>query len=119
MIILGNNNLKLLFMSFKFEKLHVWQKAIALSSAIHDLTRTFPKEELFILSSQIKRAADSVSLNIAEGSTGQSNAEFARFISYASRSLIEVVSCIYLGKIVCLFQQINFKFCISNAKNFW
>jgi len=85
-------------MPFKFEKLLVWQKALALSTDVHNLTRAFPKDELFILSAQIKRAADSVSLNIAEGSTGQSNAEFARFISYASRSLIEVVSCIHLGK---------------------
>ena len=66
-------------MAFKFEKLIVWQKAVDLSFHIHELTRAFPKEELFILTSQIKRAADSVSLNIAEGSTGQSNAEFSNF----------------------------------------
>jgi four helix bundle protein len=66
-------------MSFKFEKLKVWQKAVDLAADVNELTRTFPKEELFILSAQIKRAADSVSLNIAEGSTGQSNAEFRKF----------------------------------------
>ena len=60
-------------MSFKFEKLIVWQKALDLSEMIHQLTLTFPKEELYILSSQMKRAADSVALNIAEGSTGQTN----------------------------------------------
>ena len=49
---------------------------------------------LYILASQIKRAADSVSLNIAEGSTGQSNPEFARFLGIALRSNIEVVGCI-------------------------
>lgn len=85
-------------MAFKFEKLIVWQKAVDLSAAIHEITLTFPKEELFILTSQVKRAADSVALNIAEGSTGQSNAEFSRFISYALRSNIEVVSCIYLAQ---------------------
>lgn len=53
---------------------------------------------MYVLTSQIKRAADSVSLNIAEGSTGQSNAEFGRFLKIALRSDIEVVSCIYLGK---------------------
>ena len=58
-------------MAFKFEKLIVWQKSVDLSNAVHELTRSFPKEELFILTSQIKRAADSVSLNIAECSTGQ------------------------------------------------
>ena len=85
-------------MSFKFERLEVWQKAIGLSFCIHKLTRDFPKEELYILTSQIKRAADSIALNIAEGSTGQTNGEFSQFIGYALRSAIEVVSCLYLGK---------------------
>lgn len=85
-------------MSFKFEKLIVWQKAIELSSFVHIVTQKFPKEELFILTSQIKRAADSVALNIAEGSTGQSNTEFKRFLSIALRSNIEVVSCIYIAQ---------------------
>ena len=84
-------------MAFKFEKLIVWQKSVDLSGAINDVTRLFPKEELFILTAQIKRAADSVSLNIAEGSTGQSNAEFSRFLGYAIRSNIEVVGCLYLA----------------------
>jgi len=66
-------------MAFKFEKLKVWQKAIELSHNVHQLTRSFPKEELYILTSQIKRAADSVALNIAEGSTGNTDKEFARF----------------------------------------
>ena len=85
-------------MGFKFEKLIVWQKAVDLSYNVHELTRLFPKEELFILTAQIKRAADSVSLNIAEGSTGQSNPEFNKFLGYALRSNIEVVSCLYLAK---------------------
>jgi|SRR5581483_2557653 len=85
-------------MSFKFEKLKVWQKAVDLSFDINELTKTFPKDELFILSAQIKRAADSISLNIAEGSTGQSNAEFSKFLGYALLSDIEVVGCLYLGK---------------------
>jgi four helix bundle protein len=84
--------------SFKFEKLQVWQKSIDFGANVHGLTQKFPKEELYILTSQIKRAADSVSLNIAEGSTGQSNAEFRQFIGYAIRSAIEVVSCLFIGK---------------------
>ena len=84
-------------MSFKFEKLKVWQKAVDLSTDVNELTKTFPKEELFILRGQIKRAADSVSLNIAEDSTGQSNAEFNKFLGYALRSNIEVVGCLYLA----------------------
>lgn len=85
-------------MAFKFEKLEVWQKAGELSFHIHELTRGFPKEELYILTAQIKRAADSVALNIAEGSTGQTTAEFKQFIGYAIRSAIEVVACLSLGR---------------------
>ncbi|MXV51372.1 four helix bundle protein [Pedobacter sp. HMF7647] len=85
-------------MAFKFENLKVWQKAVDLSDHIDRLTKGFPKNEIFILTSQIKRAADSVSLNIAEGSTGQSNAEFKRFLGYALRSNIEVVGCLHLAK---------------------
>lgn len=85
-------------MSFKFEKLIVWQKAIDLSAIVNDVAKKFPKEEIYILASQIKRAADSISLNIAEGSTGQTNPEFKRFLGIALRSDVEVVSCIHLAK---------------------
>ena len=85
-------------MSFKFENLKVWQLLLDLADKIHILTRSFPKEELFSLSQQIKRAADSINLNIAEGSTGQSNNEFQRFLNYSIRSGIEVVACLYLAK---------------------
>ncbi|MDQ2719671.1 MAG: four helix bundle protein [Bacteroidota bacterium] len=95
-------------MAFKFEKLQIWQLALDMSCGIHDLTRTFPKEELFILTSQIKRAADSVSLNIAEGSTGQSNPEQKKFLGYAQRSAIEVVSCLYIGKRRSLLSEDQF-----------
>lgn len=50
------------------------------------------------MASQIQRAADSVALNIAEGSTGQSDDEFKRFLGYAIRSAIEVISCLHLAK---------------------
>ena len=83
---------------FKFEKLKVWEKAVDFSAKIHSLTREFPKEEMYILNSQIKRAADSIALNIAEGSTGQSNAEFKQFVNYAIRSAIEVITCLHIGK---------------------
>jgi four helix bundle protein len=85
-------------MAFKFEKLIVWQKAVDLSDKVNHLTKSFPKEEIYILTSQIKRAADSVSLNIAEGSTGQSNPEFNKFLGYALRSDVEVVGCLHLAK---------------------
>lgn len=95
-------------MAFKFEKLIVWQKALDLSDIVNQLTKTFPKDELYVLTSQIKRAADSVSLNIAEGSTGQTNPEFNRFLSYALRSDIEVVGCIFIAQRRGYLQQDEF-----------
>jgi four helix bundle protein len=68
-----------------------------MANNIHLMTRDFPKEEMFSLTSQIKKAADSVALNIAEGSTGQSNPEQQRFLGYAQRSGIEVVSALYIA----------------------
>jgi four helix bundle protein len=85
-------------MAFRFEDLQVWHKAIDLGEQINQLTKTFPKEEIFILTSQIKRAADSVVLNIAEGSTGQSKAVFKVFLGYSLRSAIEVVGCLFIAK---------------------
>ena len=76
----------------------VWQMALALTETINEMVKTFPKEEIFVLISQMKRAADSVVLNIAEGSIMQTNPENKKFVSYAIRSLAEVVSCLYLAK---------------------
>ena len=85
-------------MALKFESLVIWQKAFELTDEVHNLALTFPKNELFSLSSQIKRAGDSVVLNIAEGSTGLSNAEFGRFLTIALRSAIEVVACSMIAR---------------------
>lgn len=63
---------------------------------------------MFVLTSQIKRATDSIALNIAEGSTGQSNAEFNKFLGYALRSGIEVVSCLYIAQKRDLITQQKF-----------
>jgi four helix bundle protein len=85
-------------MPFKFEKLIVWQKSLDLTGVIHEITRKFPKDELFVLTAQIKRASDSVCLNIAEGSTHASNSMQVRYLQIALRSLIEVVGCIFVAK---------------------
>ena len=85
-------------MPFKFEQLDIWRLAVDLADNVHLLTRKFPKEEMFSLTSQFKRAADSVSLNIAEGSIGQSDAEQTRFLRYAIRSVAECVTCLYLSE---------------------
>lgn len=85
-------------MNFKFEKLIIWQRAMDLAEAIDSIAQKFPKEELFNLSSQIRRSADSIALNISEGSISQSNLEQKRFMGYAIRSLAEVVTCLYKAK---------------------
>ena len=85
-------------MAFKFENLKIWQLALELSGEVSDMVKLFPKDELFILTSQIKRAADSIVLNIAEGSTLQSNVGFRRFLVIANRSALEVIACFYLSR---------------------
>ena len=87
-----------LIMSFKFEKLIIWQKSMELGENIHLLTKDFPKEEMFSLTSQIRRASDSIALNISEGSILQSKLEFKKFLGYSIRSLAEVVTCLYKSK---------------------
>jgi len=85
-------------MPFKFESLNIRNKALDLSVEIDELAKAFPKHEMFNLCSQIRRAADSVILNIAEGSAGQTNPEFKRFLNYSLRSGIEVVSCFFIAR---------------------
>ena len=85
-------------MSFKFENLRIWQRAMDLGEDINMLTRQFPEKEKFNLSSQIMRAVDSVALNISEGSIGQSDPEMNRFMGYSVRSLAEVVTCLHKAK---------------------
>lgn len=77
---------------FGFEKLEVWQKAIALANFVYKVTATFPNEERFGLVSQMRRAAVSVSANVAEGSSRWSRVEQTRFIEMAYGSLMELLS---------------------------
>ena len=85
-------------MAFKFENLKIWHQSLELTDDVDMLAKTFPACELYSLSSQIRRAVNSVSLNIVEGSTGLSNTEFKRFLVIANRSAPEVVGCLYLAK---------------------
>jgi four helix bundle protein len=80
-------------MTYKFEQLEVWQLAMAYIDLIYAIGAKLPRNEDYNLKSQIIRAATSVALNIAEGSTGQTDAEQARFLGMAIRSLIETVAC--------------------------
>jgi four helix bundle protein len=84
---------------FKFENLIIWQKSMELGETINEMVKSFPAYELYNLSSQIRRAADSVSLNISEGSIGQSDMEQKKFIGYAIRSIAEVVTCLHKARL--------------------
>ena len=77
---------------FKFEKLDVWQKSIDFAEIVYSKTKPFPSDERFGLTNQMRRAAISVSSNIAEGSARISDTDFARFVEIATGSLFEVVS---------------------------
>jgi len=73
-----------------FEDLKVWRKAHALVLEVYRATREFPKEELFGLTSQIRRAAVSIPSNIVEGFNRQGNSDKMKFYNYSESSLEEV-----------------------------
>ena len=82
---------------FKFEKLSVWQKSVAFADLVYVATRSFPADERFGLTNQLRRAAVSISSNIAEGSA-RPDPDFARFLGFAAGSLYEVVTQAYIAK---------------------
>jgi len=98
-----------------FRKLKVYQKAIDFSVLIYELTKTFPKEELFGLTSQIRRAVVSISLNIAEGSGNKSSKEFKRFLEIALRSTYEVMSCLEIALKLNYLKEENHNILIADA----
>lgn len=83
-------------MTYKFEELVVWKLAMKFNSLSYEIADRLPDSEKFNLNSQLRRASTSIALNIAEGSTGQSDAEQSRFLTFAIRSHVEVVACLRL-----------------------
>jgi four helix bundle protein len=73
-----------------FKELKVWQKAHAMTIAVYGTTRTFPREELYGLTSQLRRSAASIGANIAEGCGRRSDGEMARFLQIARGSASEI-----------------------------
>ena len=78
--------------TFAFEKLAVWRKAVGFASFVYKTTDSFPAGERYGLVSQMRRAAVSVSSNLAEGTSRNSRLDFARFVEIAYGSLLEVLS---------------------------
>ena len=85
-------------MSFRFEKLEVWHKSIAFADCVCLITRGFPDSERFGLVTQMRRAAVSISSNIAEGSGRGSDKDFARFLEISYGSLMETISQTHIAK---------------------
>ena len=94
---------------FNFEKLETWQKAITFADLVYEATRNFPADERFGLTNQMRRAAVSVSSNIAEGSARNSNKDYARFLEIATGSLFEVVSQCFVGQRQGFLSEADFK----------
>ena len=82
---------------FRFEKLAVWQKFIAFAELVYAASQGFPSDERFGLTNQIRRAAISVSSNIAEGSA-RTDPDFRKFLGYAAGSLYEVVTQSFIAR---------------------
>ena len=81
---------------YKFQKLEVYQLGLDFVDRIYELTNQLPDSERFNLRSQLERAVTSIVLNIAEGSTGQTDMEQNRFLGMALRSYLETVACMDL-----------------------
>jgi len=81
-----------------YTKLDVWQKSMDLVVAVYGVTKSFPKEEIYALTNQMRRAAVSIPSNIAEGRAKRSTREFLRFISIANGSVAELETQIMLSE---------------------
>jgi four helix bundle protein len=81
-----------------FHQLKVWQKAHEMTLAVYQVTATFPREELYRLTSQLRRCSSSIPANLAEGCGRNSDAEFARFCSIAMGSASELEYHLLLAK---------------------
>ena len=80
-----------------YKELKAWQKAMDFVVAVYALTKSFPKDELFGLTSQLRRAAVSVSLNVAEGAGRDSDTEFARFLDISLSSTYESIVALLIA----------------------
>ena len=92
-----------------YKELIVWRKAHAMTLDVYSATRSFPKEELYGLTSQLRRSAASIGANIAEGSGRRSNNEICRFLQIARGSASEAEYHILLARDVNLLSEQDFR----------
>jgi len=91
-----------------FHDLQVWQKAHQLTLAVYKATANFPRDELYGLTSQIRRAASSIPANIAEGCGRATDADFARFLQIAMGSASELEYHLLLSKDLGFIEKQSF-----------
>ena len=92
-----------------YKELIVWQKSINLVSMIYSSTKDFPKEEIYGLTNQIRRAAVSIPSNIAEGFGRNSKNDFKRFLKISIASLFEVQTQLEISKNLLFLSEENYK----------
>jgi len=85
------------FKNYRFEDLEVWKIGMRIIHEIYSIVKKFPKEEIFALTDQIKRAGTSIVLNIAEGSGQSTSKSFSLYLTRAKSSVLEVVSCLKIA----------------------
>lgn len=90
-----------------FKELKVWQKSVELSTRIYQITTGFPKDELYGLSSQLRRTAVSIPSNIAEGSGRGSNKDFSHFLSISLGSAFEMETQVIIAEKLFMIKQEN------------
>ena len=88
-----------------YKELEIWKASLKICTPIYKLTKTFPDDEKFGLISQIRRAAVSVHSNIAEGSSRNSNKDFARFLEIAIGSAYEIETQLLIASDLGFFKQ--------------
>jgi len=101
---------------FNFEKLETWQKALGFADLVYSLTRSFPTDERFGLTNQMRCTAVSISSNIAEGTARSSKNDYARFLEIAAGSLFEVVSQSFVSQRQGFLSESDFKRLYSAAE---
>ena len=94
-------------MSTGHEKLEVWQQSMNLAVEVYRVTETFPKEEVYSLTSQIRRCAVSIPSNIAEGSARGSRKEFIRFLYIALGSSAELSTQLNIAQRIGYLKSID------------
>ncbi|MCC9071362.1 four helix bundle protein [Flavobacterium sp. F-65] len=99
-----------------FRKLLIWQKSMSLITKIYISTNNFPKEEIFGLTSQIRRSSISIPSNIAEGLGRESNKEFLRFLNISIGSLFEMQTQLEIAKNIAYLNENEFNILYEDSR---